>query len=162
MSSDMKLIMESWRKKILQEQDTIQTVGQLKKVINLYRLKAVGKGTAKIAGGVVVDAAIDELTGKIPGLQAAFSLFGGAKDTVSMIKKYYSAEDNFKTNTGLDKLNIDDNVSKIVDDEIENAFLKALMDMLNGMNDSDEIPDVNQALQDYLKEKFNQHSVEAR
>lgn len=161
MSKEMKLIMESWRGKVLQEQE-IQTVGELKKIINLHRLKAAGKGTAKIAGGVVVDAAIDELSGKIPGLQAAFALFRGAKDTVSMIKKYYSAEDNFKTNTGLDKLNIDDNVSKIVDDEIETAFLKALIDMLDDMNDDDEIPDVNLELQKFLKRKFNQHSVEAR
>ena len=30
------------------------------------------------------------------------------------------------------------------------------------MDDNDPIPDTNEKLQNYLKDKFNQHSVEAR
>ena len=153
MSRDMKLIMESWRREVLQEQE-VQTVGELKKVINSHRLAQTGKEAGKLA----VSSFIEE----VPVLGSAFRMFGVAKDSREILRKLYSAEDNFKTNTGLDKLNVDDNVSKIVDDEIENAFLKALIDMLNGMSDSDEIPDVNVALQNFLKRKFNQHSVEAR
>ena len=153
MSKDMKLIMENWRGNVLQEQ-SIRTVGDLKKVINSHRLSQAGKETGKLA--------VDTFVEEIPVLGTAFRLFGASKDSKEILRKLYSAEDNFKTNTGLDKLNIDDNVSKIVDDEIENAFLKALMDMLNDMDDLEEIPDVNVALQNFLKRKFNQHSVEAK
>lgn len=153
MSKDMKLIMENWRGNVLQEQE-IQTVGQLKKVINSHRLSQAGKETGKLA----VDSFIEE----VPILGSAFRMFGAAKDSREILRKLYAAEDSFKTNTGLDKLNVDDNVSKIVDDEIENAFLKALIEMLNNMDDSEEIPDVNVALQNFLKRKFDQHSVEAR
>ena len=149
----MKLIMENWRGNVLQEQ-SIRTVGDLKKVINSHRLSQAGKETGKLA--------VDTFVEEIPVLGTAFRLFGASKDSKEILRKLYSAEDSFKTNTGLDKINIDDDVSKIVDDEIENAFLKALMDMLNDMDDLEEIPDVNVALQNFLKRKFNQHSVEAK
>ena len=153
MSKDMKLIMENWRGNVLQEQ-SIRTVGDLKKVINSHRLSQAGKETGKLA--------VDTFVEEIPVLGTAFRLFGASKDSKEILRKLYSAEDSFKTNTGLDKINIDDDVSKIVDDEIENAFLKALVDMLNDMDDLEEIPDVNVALQNFLKRKFNQHSVEAK
>ena len=55
-----------------------------------------------------------------------------------------------------------DNVSKIVDDRLEQAFLNDLLKSIEQMDDNNPIPDVNEKLQDYLKQKFNQHSVEAR
>lgn len=159
MSNDMKVIMENFRRSMLVEQP-IQTVGELKKILKLHQAKAMGKGAAKIAGGAIVDSVVDEISGKVPGLQAAFNLWGAAKDTVALAKKLYSAEDDFKTNTGLDKLNVNDDVSKIVDDPIEDAFLKDLIRSLGAMSDDEPIPDVNVALQTFMKGKFNQHSVE--
>ena len=159
MSKEMKIIMENFRRSVLNEQ-AVQTVGELKKILTLHRQQALGKGAAKIAGGAIVDSVVDEITGKVPGLQAAFNLFAGLKNTRELLKKLYSAEDDFKTNTGLDKLNVNDDVSKIVDDPIEDAFLKVLIKSLETMDDNDPIPDVNEKLQDFIKLKFNQHSVE--
>ena len=43
-----------------------------------------------------------------------------------MVVPLYGAEDSFKSATGLDKLNVDDDVSKIVDDPIERDFLRQI------------------------------------
>jgi len=99
---------------------------------------------------------------QIPVVSNLFSLWKGAKDSADMLKKLYGADDKFKTNTGLDKLNIDDNVSKIVDDQIEVAFLNDLLKSMENLNDNDPIPDINKVFQDFLKKNFKQHSVEAK
>ena len=154
MKNNMKLIMESWRKKNLQEQDTIETVGDLRRTILNHRQSQAGKEVGKKA----VEMAI-EMT---PGISNIYAVWKGVTDAKEMIGKLYGAEDNVQSNTGMDKLNVDDNVSKIVDDQIEQAFLNDLLATIEKMNDNDPIPDVNQALQNFLKNKFNQHSVEAR
>jgi hypothetical protein len=152
MKNDMKLIMESWRKQALNEELT--TVGDLRKTIRDYRAMEAGKEVGKKA--------VDMTLEQIPLVNNLYSIWKGTKDATDMVKKLYGAEDDAKSNTGMDKLNIDDNVSKIVDDRIEQAFLNDLLKGMEQMDDNDPIPDVNQKLQDYLKNKFNQHSVEAR
>jgi len=163
MKNDMKLIMESWRN--LQEQedeqlDNIKTVGQAKKFIKMYRLKKAGKGTMKTAGRVAVDSAVDELAGKIPGLKTAINIFKGAKTAKEMYFQLYGADDKFQNMAGLEKFNVDDNVSKIVDNTIESAFFNDYLVKLDKMEDDEEIPDVTEALKDFLKFKFERNSVE--
>lgn len=152
MKNDMKLIMESWRSQTLSEQ--LNTVGDLRKIIRDYREMKAGKEVAKKAVEMTLE--------QIPGVNNLYAIWKGAKDTKDMLGKLYGAEDTAKSNTGMDKLNIDDNVSKIVDDRIEQAFLNDLLKGIEAMDDNDPIPDTNEKLQNYLKDKFNQHSVEAR
>jgi len=76
-----------------------------------------------------------------------------------MIGTLYGMEDKFQTNTGLDKLNVDDDISRIVDDKVEAAFLNFLIDKLGKMNPDDPMPDASVMLQDFLADKFNQHTV---
>ena len=114
----MKLIMESWRE-YLTEEKGINTVGELRKAIKLMRLKD--------AGGEVGKKAAEALLGMLPGGGTAMSIFSGVKDAGEMLKKIYGADDGVKTGTGLDKLNVDDDVSAIVDDPIEVAYLNYLM-----------------------------------
>ena len=152
MKNDMKLIMESWRKQALNEE--LNTIGDLRKTIRDYRAMEAGKEVGKKA--------VDMTLEQIPLVSNLYSVWKGVKDAKDMIGKLYGAEDNAKSNTGMDRLNIDDNVSKIVDNQIEQAFLNDLLKGIEQMDDNDPIPDVNQKLQDYLKNKFNQHSVEAR
>jgi len=147
----MKLIMESWRKQILNEE--LNTIGDLRKTIRDYRAMEAGKEVGKKA--------VDMTLEQIPLVSNLYSVWKGVKDAKDMIGKLYGAEDNAKSNTGMDRLNIDDNVSKIVDNQIEQAFLNDLLKGIEQMDDNDPIPDVNQKLQDYLKNKFNQHSVVA-
>ena len=81
------------------------------------------------------------------------------QDANGMIKKLYGADDTFKTQTGLDLLNIDDNISKIVDDQIEAAFINDLLKTIERMDDNDPIPNVEDALKAFLKRNFDQHTV---
>lgn len=153
MSKEMKTIMESFRRKVISEQQ-LNTIGDLRKLIKVHRALETGKEAGKKAAEIAIE--------QIPIVSNLFSLWKGAKDSADMLKKLYGADDKFKTNTGLDKLNIDDNVSKIVDDQIEVAFLNDLLKSMENLNDNDPIPDINKVFQDFLKKNFKQHSVEAK
>lgn len=150
MSNDMKLIMESWRRETLTEAP-IQTVGELKKVIDSYRLTQAGKEGAK----KVLDQIIDE----VPVVGTLKRIWGGLKDANEIAKKMMGAEDEFKTQTGLDLLNIPDNMSKIVDDKVETAFINYFLKFLGEQDDNDPIPNVEEKFNEFLKAKFDNHQV---
>lgn len=163
MKNDMKIIMEGWRKKnsLIKEQEQVQqnpdnklqTVGDLKKIIKIHRLKSAGKEAGKKAAEMVIE--------QIPIVNNLFSLWKGAAESVELIKKLYGANDEFQTNTGMDALNIPDDVSKIVDDKIENAFINHLLQVVERMDDSSPIPNSEEELKKFLKMNFHNHSVEA-
>ncbi len=150
MSKDMKLIMESWGRFVIQE-EPLQTVGDLKRLIKTHRAMEAGKELGKKAA----EAAIEQ----VPVVSNIFSLWRGAQDAKEIIGKLYGAEDTFRSSTGLDKLNVDDNVSKIVDDPIEVAFINDLLTTIEDMDDLAPIPDVNVELQKYLARKFDNNQV---
>lgn len=150
MSKDMKLIMERWGKFVIQE-EPLQTVGDLKKLIKTHRAMEAGKELGKKAA----EAAIEQ----VPVVSNIFSLWKGVQDAKEIIGKLYGAEDTFRSSTGLDKLNVDDNVSKIVDDPIEVAFINDLLATIEDMDDLAPIPDVNVELQKYLARKFDNNQV---
>ena len=152
MSKDMKVIYENYRKGSLLQEADIQNVGQLKKLIKMHRAKEAGKDV----GVKAVEMAVEQ----IPVVNNLFAIWKGVKDSGELLKKLYGADDDFKTNTGLDMLNINDNISKIVDDRVETAFLNDLLKMISEMDDNEPIPNVEQRLQQFLKTKFDQHSVE--
>ena len=147
----MNLIMESWRSSLIKEVTELNTVGDLRKTIQDYRLSKAGKEVGKKA----LEATIEQ----IPGLNNLFSIWKATKDTKEMFQSLYGADDKIKSNSGLDALNIDDNVSKIVDDEIETAFLNYLMKKIESMDDNDPIPNSNEELQTFLKSKFDNNTV---
>tara|TARA_Y100000593_G_scaffold50047_1_gene94331 strand:- start:2234 stop:2668 length:435 start_codon:yes stop_codon:yes gene_type:complete len=142
--------MESFRKNVIQEEE-LETVGSVLATIQKFR-------QAK-AGGDVGKKALEMTIEQIPVLNNIWSVIKGAKEAKGMISTLYGMEDKYQTNTGLDKLNIDDNVSKIVDDKIESAFLNRLTQELQEMNPDDPMPDVNLMLQDFLAKEFEGHRV---
>ena len=150
MSNDMKVIIENWDRFLLQEAP-LQTVGDLKKMIRTHRAVETGKEIGKKAAEMAIE--------QIPGVNNVFAIWKGAKDAKEMLTKLYGAEDSFKSSTGLDKLNVDDDVSKIVDDPIEVAFLNDLLKAMESLDDLAPIPDVNAELQKYLADKFNSNQV---
>ena len=150
MSDDLKLILVNWDRFLLQEAP-LDTVGDLKRLIRTHRAMEAGKEIGKKAA----EAAIEQ----IPVVSNIFSLWKGAQDAKQIVGKLYGAEDSFKSATGLDKLNVDDNVSKIVDDPIEVAFINDLLKTIEGMDDLDPLPDVNDELQKYLAKQFDQTQV---
>ena len=125
----------------------LKTYGDLKKMINVIKLQQKGK---KVAG-----VAFDLLLGSIPFL-------GNAKTAFDVYKAAFSRPDTHKTNTWLDKLDVDDKLSAIVDDTVENGFLKMMSDTFNREPDEKLLePDfnMNQKLIEYLKNNFQGRTV---
>ena len=125
----------------------LKTYGDLKKAIKSVSLKQKGE---KIAG-----LAVDTISDFIPGL-------GTAKTTYDFIKAAISKPDTKKTKTWLDKLDIDDNMSKIIDDTIENGFMETIAKTIEGEPDSKPLEqdfNMNQKLVDYLKQNYQGRTI---
>ena len=162
MSSDMKLIMESFRDFFAREQEIenpenpvpdgeISTVGELKKVIANARAVEAGKEVAKqgFEAGVAL----------VPGLSNVYAVLKAATDAKSAIATLYGTDQEFQGQPALDKMKIDTNVSKIVDNKIENAFISDLLKQLDGMDDNDPLPDLNVMMQQFLAGQFDGNMV---
>ena len=138
--------MENWRKYILKEVDEpIETYGQLR---NQLQTAISSKKKEALKGF---------------GIGLVFDALGGAifKDTATFIKTMYKLPDNKKTGTVLDVfLNVDDDVSAIVDDELENAFLQDFMDTIQSRPDDERIDaSVTQELQKWIASKYSSTTV---
>ena len=105
----------------------LETYGDLKQLINVILKTQKGE----LVGSKVAGAGMDVALGLVPGLSSVKSLAG-------IISTMYNAPDTKKTNTWLDKLNIDDDLSKIVDDRVENGFLQDLIKEISGRADTDK------------------------
>ena len=150
----MKLIMENWRQFVNEQEEPtgIKTFEELKGLLQSIELRR--------KGGIAAEKAGRFLAGLIPGGSAALEMVDSAKDAYDFIKNIYGADDNFKTQSALDRLNVNDEISAIVDDQVEAAFLKMLPKAL--ADKTGPIPadfTVTKALQDYLAGKFQGTTV---
>lgn len=153
--------MESWRQFNEQEGDEnkpqVQTVGQLRTLFKNMKLKKAGgaaaKGLAKFGLSFLgpVGAVIDQ----------AWAAADDGSEMVSAVKALYGADDKFKSNTGLDSLNMDDNISKIVDDPIEVAFLKHFIGKIEDADDYTLLDDydIEEEMRQFLAAQFDGHAV---
>ena len=98
-----------------------------------------------------------DLARRLPGADALLA----AKDIGSLFKKLYSSSDDFVTQSGLDAINVDDKVSRIVDDKIELAFLRGLVKQFEKMPDDQPLGDIKttQMIQDFIAKKFGGTTV---
>lgn len=129
----------------------LETYGDLKKLINTIKLKQ--KGQKIISKGK--EFALDQVLGLIPGAS-------NAKTAFDFIKIAISKPDTKKTGTWLDKLDIDDKMSAIVDDTVENGFMQSMADIIQNEPDNKPLEDnfnMNQKMVDYLKDKYNQRTI---
>jgi hypothetical protein len=125
----------------------LETYGDLKKVIKSIALKQ--------KGGKIGDVALDTVIGLIPGA-------GTAKTTFDFIKAAISKPDVKKTNTWLDKLDIDDEMSTIVDDTVENGFMQMMSKTIETESDSKPLEpnfNMNARMVDYLKKQYSGRTV---
>ena len=130
----------------------LKNLGDLRKLVKA----ATNKKKDAIRGGGVKDAAAGMVADLLPGM-------GTIKDLAGAAVKAYKLPDEAQGQTALDFLNVDDDFSKIVNDEIENAFLKAWISTLEGLPDdmplnSDKL-NVNKLLSDFIANKFNKRTV---
>lgn len=125
----------------------METYGELKKVIKNISLKQKG---AKV-GNVL----LDTVAGTIPGI-------GAAKTTYDFFKAAFKKPDDRKTKTWLDKLDVDDEMSDIVDDTVENGFLKAVVASIEKKPDEEKLDpnfNMNEKMVKYLKKKYDGRTI---
>tara|TARA_Y100000593_G_C4320326_1_gene343457 strand:+ start:4713 stop:5180 length:468 start_codon:yes stop_codon:yes gene_type:complete len=145
MSKDMKLIMENWRRNTLNEAQ-FDTIGKVRKAIKAAiaaKKKEISKGKAKALGG-------EALMDMMPGSNIAKGLLGIAR-------AMYRLPDKEKTGTALDHLNVDDMISIIVDDGVENKFLDSFLKKFEGL--PDDVPlvniDMTKSLIDFINDEYH-------
>jgi len=129
----------------------LETYGDLKKLINNIKLKQ--RGEKIISKGK--EFALDQVLGLIPGAS-------NAKTAFDFLKTAVSKPDTKKTNTWLDKLDIDDDMSRIIDDAVENGFMEAMSQSIESESNSKPLEDdfnMNQKLVDYLKGKYQGRTI---
>ena len=150
MSKDMKLIMESWRKNTLSEAVSFDTIGQVRAAVK----GAIAAKKREITSDKAKQLGADVLMDLVPGSNIAKGFLG-------VIKAMYTLPDNKKTQTGLDYLNVDDWISKIVDDGIEHEFLNKVLDDWKGLPDSVPLVNVNMTkmLSKFIAGKYQQRTV---
>ncbi len=129
----------------------LNTYGDLKKAIKAIALKQ--KGEAIISQGKSF--ALDQVLGLIPGAS-------NAKTTYDFIKAAIQKPDTKKTTTWLDKLDIDDKMSAIVDDTVENGFMQTMANTIESESDDKPLENdfnMNQKMVDYLKKEYSGRTV---
>jgi len=129
----------------------VQTWGGLramvKSLITKKRLDAAKSGAINILA--------DQVIGLIPGA-------GNVKTAFDFFKSIYTADDHKKTNTWIDKLNVDDKYSQIVDDSVEDQFIKYLVELIEGKPKEEQLPkdfDINTELINYISKQYDNRSL---
>ena len=124
----------------------LRTFGDIKAIINRVKNKQKVAGVA--AAGA--DAAIDAALNMIPGL-------GAAKSAFAFFKAATTRPDTQKTNTFIDQLDVDDSMSKIVDDTVENEFLQNIESIISKYPDKEPLPanwNMTNELVKFLRSKY--------
>jgi arsenate reductase-like glutaredoxin family protein len=125
----------------------LKTYGDLKAVI-----QTIIKGQRKEkVGGVGIDAII----GQIP-------VISNIKTGIDLVRAFVEAPDTKKTKTWLDKLQIDDNMSKIIDNAVENGFIEYVGKEIEDQQDSKPLEqdfNMNQKLVDFLKNNYQGRTI---
>ena len=125
----------------------METYGDLRKAI-----QAIIKNQK---GDAIDNVAIDTIINIIPGAGAAKNLF-------DFLKASYNKPDTKKTKTWVDKIDVDDDMSDIVDDTVENGFIKMMVELIESEPDDKPLePDfnMNQELVDYLKKNYHERTI---
>jgi len=140
------------RESLLKEEGnpSIETIGHLRDAI----AAAQGKKRATQGKNALKDLGKGFLADLIPGGSTMLSIH-------DLVKATYAMDDSKRTGTALDALDVDDDVSAIVDDPIENAFVDALVKKIEGMDDDVRITSLNMTnlLSKYIKKEFNTRTV---
>ena len=165
----MKLLMENWRKYIAEEKkasdivdmpDTIKTFGDLKRIIEgvLQIYKAVELG--KLGEDAAVDAVhgiINALTGGMAGnVKNIVGAVIKSKDLAMLAKTTKLPDEDTIASPFMSMFNIDDDYSKLMDNNLENEFINHLAKIIKNVDD--DLPlvkfNANDILRQFIKDKF--------
>ena len=99
----------------------------------------------------------------VPGVAAAMSVIQKSSEISDLIIGAYQTPDGERPEGALGKLDIDDEVSDIIDDEIEKAFIEFLIqeisDTKNLEQDIDADWDITTALKSFLAKEKNNRTI---
>jgi hypothetical protein len=129
----------------------LETYGDLKKLIDTIKRKQ--KGDKIISKGK--EFFLDQILGAIPGAS-------NAKTAFDFFRAATQKPDTKKTDTWLDKLDIDDDMSSIIDDTVENGFMQAMAKSIESESDDKKLEDdfnMNQKMVDYLKSSYGGRTI---
>jgi hypothetical protein len=127
--------------------NNLKTYGDLKQAIQSIAKK---QKTDKIAG-VAVDAILDF----VPG-------YGAAKTTFQFIKAAVTKPDGEKSQTWLDRLDIDDKMAAIVDNNVENGFMQTIAKAIDSESDDKPLEldfNMNAKMVNYLQDKYQDRHI---
>jgi len=146
---EMKLIMENWDKFLLQEEEpvSLETYADLRKQLMLAK-SAKNK---------------DEFKSFALGAAMSFLGIDTAISGIQLLLRMAKMPDDKKTNTVLDKfLNIDDQVSAIVDDTVENNFLNYFIGFVQEQDPERRLDQdsITQHLVDYISDEYEGRTLE--
>lgn len=144
----MKIKLQIKESKILTKSSdlNIKTYGDLKRLANkIVRLKKDQAG----------EDYIKRILGNITGID-------WIKNTYDFFSVFYRLPDDKRTNTFLDRLDVDDEMSKIMDEKVENMFINHFVNFLNSKNDNEVIPNdfsATKELQNFLMNTFKGRTI---
>lgn len=150
--SILKEMIKEEYQNVLCEQE-LKTVGDLRAVLRKIQLaKKAGKVT-DVAKDIAVGAVLDI----IPGASTAMNVF----DVVKSVWDPSGKKPDKKTGSPLDKLQIDPEISAIVDDTVEEKFLIAVGKEFEKADDNTPLDslDMTKSLQKYIGQEYDKRSV---
>jgi hypothetical protein len=133
----------------------LKTYGDVKKVINKMSKTNIFSNVKSVLADNAIDLAVDLLAAAVPGISAA-------KKAYDIFKGLGAKPDTKKTDTWLDKLDIDDQTAAIVDDTVEAGFFQELANTLSKIPDDTPLDDsfsMDARFEEYLKKKYKNHFV---
>lgn len=134
--------------------DNVLTVGELKTAIDILT-KSKNKDEA-IAKAKAVGADVSKLmVGLIP---VVGNVISAGIDIGGVFKKLFEPKksvNNKEPNDFMKLLSIDDELSVLLDDNIEYVFIKYATDLVGSMSDNDPLPDFFEKLKEFIKEKYS-------
>ena len=149
-----ELFGKNWEKEAekqrIKDPKEIKTIGDLKALLTYAKKEARGEAIK----GFVKEELFDLLKDSVPGL-------GAAKSVVGFIKDRYDDKDGMKSGSALDFMNVDDNISLMIDDKIEELFLKHLESSLSDLSDDSPLEklNMNKLLSKFLAQKYDSRTV---
>ena len=90
-----------------------------------------------------------------------FTPAGGAIDFFDLVKSLYNIKDKDRPDNFLANFDIDDEISQIVDNDLEEDFIKNIVKKINNIPDTKKIGNFNMTahLRKYLSNRFNNRTV---
>ena len=127
---------------LIKEENQEITWGELKKELEKFANLKKGEKIAK------------SLAGFVPYL-------GSARDTFEVIKALMNIPDSKRSSHFLSSFDIDDEIQKIIKNELETEFIKTVVEEIKDKDDNEKIIDFNMTnmLNKFLKKHFNNRGI---